>query len=399
MKKLISLILTLCILCGMCAVSATALDSTSKIILPFDYDGNGKIDLEDARIVLAVSAGTQLPQEVKTYDADGDGAVTYADVLMLMEVATGIYTPSAEKQAEDIVLFKNELNEVKDKMPGFKKTVTNHVTSSRVTSSGNPSQTAELNVTNMEFSAYVDLVEETTEGLLNGVYGWLLDDAEKAEIRQGLKEMQAAADELYKPQTNEEEVAASSYTHFTKFPVNKLGYSCYVTIDDIESITTYEDSEYIYRIVTMPTETFVGDEYPTGSGNFEQRWKNTKYGHLFNIPDVDETDGSVLTSLTFKNGRVISKIDKATGVPVSVEYFYTYISDIQQPVEKNSDGSDGVKMSTKTTMDVYEYYELNKMEPIEETSYTVGLVSDVHIDSTDSSSQAQSDFARALKFY
>ena len=84
--------------------------------------------------------------------------------------------------------------------------------------------------------------------------------------------------------------------------------------EDIKSIECYEEDGYIIRKVTMNEDTYIGDEFPTGNEGFSQRWKTIPYGKVFNIPDFDETEGtketSILNKVTFKDGVIISKVDK-----------------------------------------------------------------------------------------
>ena len=112
----------------------------------------------------------------------------------------------------------------------------------------------------------------------------------------------------------------------------------------------------------MNTDTYIGDEYPTGTAGFKDRWQTISYGKVFNIPELSESDGSVVNSVTFKDGKIVSKIDKLTGMPVEIDYKFTYIADVSAPVEVDDKGNEGIKMKTKATITTTEKYIINPVE-------------------------------------
>lgn len=317
----------------------------------FDYNQDGKINLNDARAILRVSAGIDDEIEGMIYDFDNNGFVDYYDVNTVLRVVSGIDSDIAVTNEYLLSLFKKELNSVKSVHPGFKKVATSDVQSALVTTENSPEPS--LNVTNLEFKDYVAKIVNYSSG-----FDALLPD----DIKKDLQEMQEEAILLYEPQTETTEVAKTSPVHYTEFPVGKLGYSCFLEMSDIASISSYEQNGYIIREVIMNEDTYVGDEYPTGSSGFKDRWQTISYGKVFNIPSFDETDGSTLNKVTFKNGKIISKVDKLTGMPVEIRYEFTYISDISAAQQTNTDGSPGLKMRTVTTKDHIEIYTINPVE-------------------------------------
>lgn len=346
MKKAISVLLTVCLLLGAASVNSFAVFSSDD--LKYDYNDDKTISLLDARAILRVSAKLEEPKENLVYDLDGDGLVTYEDVKKVLYVVTGIDSGVQDDSAYLLELFTNELNSVKTQRPGFQKTTTNQCLSMLVTTKN--SGFSSLDVTNMEFDEYVEKVAN-----LMGMFGgssWV------AELRK-------QAEELYKPHTTTATVNRYSAA-YSKFPISGLAKSCFLTVDDIASITSYEKDGYIYRTVTMNTDVYVGDEYPTGSAGFSQRWQKISYGKVFDIPSLDEKENGVETSIlnkvTFKDGKIVMKVDKLTGMPVSVDYSYTYIADISAIPEVDENGKEGPSMSSVSTVTIKDNYVINPVE-------------------------------------
>lgn len=361
MKKILSIILTICMLMSALCISSYAL-TEQEIYSAFDFDNDGDVDVKDARTVLRVAAGIDAPIEGKVYDINGDGYVTYEDVKTALYIAAGIGTEDVAVNSDEynLNLFKREINSIKEVRPGFTKNATAQCASMLVTTRNAPDSS--LNVTNMEFDDYTNKTCDYMEDLLNGAAGLLIPSAQKAELKQNIADLRQKATDMYKPQTTKKTVAKRTTTHYTDFPINNLGYSCYLTLDDIESIRCYEEGDYFYREVTMKTDTYVGNEYPTGSAGFKDRYQKISYGKIFNIPALSETDGSVVNKVTFKDGKITMKIDKLTGMPVNVEYYYVYVADVDSPVQEDADGNPGIEMNSVTTMVTSENYAINPVE-------------------------------------
>lgn len=363
MKKFICLFTVICLLipCFSLGVNAVIVSETTP---DFDYNDDGKININDARAVLRVSAGIDAEIEGKTYDLDANGYVDYYDVAKILKMISGIDSEANVTNEYLLSLFKKELDSVKSIRPGFTKVSTSHCKSSKVTIRNAPIDS--FNVTDTEFNIYVDMLVAYADR-----YNSILPN----DIKKDIEEMKAQTVELYNPQTETITVTKANPTHYTEFPVSKLGYSCFLEVSDIESINCYEQNGYIIREVIMKADTYIGDEYPTGSAGFKDRWQTISYGKVFDIPSLDETDGSTLNSVTFtglydddisikptQGGRIISKVDKLTGLPVEVRYEYACVYDVSKPPVVNQDGTTGLTMKIVTTKNFSEVYTINPME-------------------------------------
>lgn len=373
MKKFLSTLLAVTLLFSALSVSAFALtgedvaknydfalnvaqkDDKNNII---GYTSDGKVTLDDARAVLRVSAGLEAPRDDINYDVDGDGFVTVSDVKTIIGVILGIDVAISDDEYL-LSLFNAELNSVKSLRPGFTKTATTQCHSMRVTTRNAPD--ASLNVTNMEFDEYTNKMCDYMDSYLNGPIGiglQLSDPAMYNDLKTQVSSLRTQAKEAYKLKSTTKTVNRYG-SHYYHFPVNNLGNSCFLEISDIKSIECYEEDGYIIRKVTMNEDTYIGDEFPTGNEGFSERWKTISYGKVFNIPDFDETEGTKETSrlnkVTFKDGIIISKVDKLSGVPISVEYSYSYTADVSQLPAKEGD----LEMDSVTTATNTESFVIN----------------------------------------
>jgi len=364
MKKLVSVLLAVCILFSVLSVSSFAAYTPEEITLSFDYNGDGSVNLSDARTVLRVLANLEAPKDDLIYDLDGNGdGLNIEDVKKIIGIVTGIDTDVSECAEFNLELFKSELNSIKSTRPGFTKTATAQCHSMLVTTRNAP--TNELNVTNTEFNVYTNKSCDYMESYLKGATGALLEISNPelvAEMRAQIAELRKQAKEMYELKATTTTVKKYG-SHYYYFPVNNLGNSCFLEIGDIKSIECYEEDGYIVRKVTMKEDTYIGDEFPTGNEGFTERWKNISYGKVFNIPDFDETEGlkqtSTLNKVTFKDGVIISKVDKLSGLPVNVEYSYSYVADISTIPEVDKDGKVGIQMDSVTTATNTETFVIN----------------------------------------
>lgn len=373
MKKFLTTLLAVILLFSSLSVSAFALtgndiankydfalnvaqkDQNNNII---GYISDGKVTLEDARAVLRVSAGLEAPREDVNYDVDSDGFVTVSDVKTIIGIVLGIDVTISDDEYL-LSLFNAELNSVKDLRPGFTKTATAQCHSMRVTTRNAPD--ASLNVTNMEFDEYTNKMCDYMDSYLDGPVGVALklsNPTQYNELKNQISSLRTQAKEAYKLKTTTKTIKRYG-SHYYHFPVNNLGNSSFLEISDIKSIECYEEDGYIIRKVIMNEDTYIGDEFPTGNEGFSQRWKTISYGKVFNIPDFDETEGTKKTSnlnkVTFKDGVIISKVDKLSGVPVSVEYSYSYIADVSTIPES----ADDLEMDSVTTATNTESFVIN----------------------------------------
>ncbi len=364
MKRTISILLSVCILISALCVTSFASYTAQEIALNFDYNADGSVNLSDARTVLRVSAGLEAPKDGLIYDITGNGdGITMEDVKKIIGIVTGIDTEVNECAEFNLELFKAELNNVKKERPGFTKTATAQCHSMLVTTHNAP--TSELNVTNMEFDDYTNKSCDYMENLLDGPAGLALklqDPQAYQEMKTYISDLRTQAKDIYKLNTTTTKINKYS-SHTYQFPINNNLNSCLLKIDDIKSIRCYEEDGYIVREVTMNDDTYIDNEFPTGSEGLKERRENISYAKVFNIPDFDETEGtkqtSVLNSVTFKNGVIISKVDKLSGIPVSVEYSYTYVADISTIPEVDENGDEGLQMDSVTTATNTESFVIN----------------------------------------
>lgn len=360
MKKAISLILAVCTLLSVLSLNTFASVTTNQITSCYDFNGDGTVNLTDARTVLRVSAGLEQPRENMVYDLDGDGFSTINDVKMVLSIVLGVDVEITSDEF-NLALFKSELNNIKSVRPGFAKTATAQCKSMLVTTKNAPD--ASLNVTNMPFDQYTNKTCDYLEDALsNPLVNIALSKEDKAEMKAYISTLRKQAKEMYDLKTTTATVKKHA-SHYYHFPVNNLGNSCFLELSDIKSIECYEENGYIIRKVTMKEDTYIGDEFPTGSEGSTQRWKTISYGKVFNIPNFDETEGSketsILNKVTFKNGVIISKVDKLSGLPVSVDYSYTYVADISTIPEVDKDGNVGLQMDSVTTATNTESFIIN----------------------------------------
>lgn len=374
MKKFLTTLLAAALLFSSLSVSAFALtgeditnsydfalnvaqkDQDNNII---GYTSDGKITLDDARAVLRVSAGLEAPREDMNYDVDNDGFVTVSDVKAIIGIILGIDVAVSDDEYL-LSLFNNELNSIKSLRPGFTKTATAQCHSMLVTTSN--ASVDELNFDKpTEFDDYVNSVCDYMDSYLNGAVGLALkltDPTQYNDLKNQVASLRTQAKEAYDLKTTTKTINRYG-SHYYHFPVNNLGNSSFLEIGDIKSIECYEEDGYIIRKVTMNEDTYIGDEFPTGNEGFQQRWKTISYGKVFNIPDFDETEGtketSVLNKVTFKDGVIISKVDKLSGVPVSVEYSYTYTADVTTVPQT----ADDMIMNSVTTATNTESFVIN----------------------------------------
>ena len=303
-----------------------------------DIDGDGEYSTKDATTLLRAAAGIE-PAEAD-YDIDLDGQVSVLDAQKMLRVAADL-----DNIVDDEILlmfFTDSLNGIKVKKPGFSRTITNVCSSIKVTTSGAP--ISSLNVSNMEYRDYVN----TFVNVMNTFpYNSMLND----EMKKDLEDMKKSAVDVYKPQIEKKNVAATSNSHYTNFPVSNLGWSCRLEMSDIKTIKhTASDGKFIVT-VTLNNYTYGKGEYPTGTSGFTDRQK-LPYGKIFNLPDFNGNDGSVVNSTALKDGVVILTLDMATGKVTEVDYSYSYTSSI---TSAKAEGSDMI-MKTVTNANTNENY-------------------------------------------
>lgn len=350
MKKFLSILLVVGVLMSAMSFSVSAAEYSEEEVAAFvtmmnraDVNGDGAYSTLDASTLLKAAAGIELAEE--DYDIDLDGQVTLLDAQKMLRVAADL--DSVVSNDVLLKLFTEKLNSVKKTKPGFAKTTTLVCPSIKVTTTGAPTGFESLNVTNLEYKDYVNKFVN----LMNTFpYNTMLDATMQAE----LEEMKKSAVEVYQPQTEKKNVAATSNSHYTHFPVNNLGWSCKLEMSDIKSIKQTIVGGNIVITITLADYTYGKGEYPVGSSGFADRQK-LPYGKIFNIPALNETDGSTINSMAFKNGVVVLTLDGQTADVVSVNYSYSYVSNITSPKNEGSN----LVMKTVTTANTNENYVMN----------------------------------------
>ena len=86
------LLLTVCMLTSVCAFGVSAALTPDDVTPGFDYDGDGNVNVLDARAVLRVSSGIEAPAEGKNYDLDGDGCLDVIDASLMHNFINGFVT-------------------------------------------------------------------------------------------------------------------------------------------------------------------------------------------------------------------------------------------------------------------------------------------------------------------
>lgn len=347
MKKLLSVILAAGLLASCFSISAFATETETETELTLvekaliaieraDVDGDLSYTTNDAVILLKAAAGIE--ESKAEYDIDADGNVSVLDAQKLLRIAAGVEGVVPGDVALEI--FNENLNDVKRVKPGFHKTATAVCPTIKVTTTGAPFSS--LNVTNMEYNQYVNKLISFTESLGSIAGG---------DIATEIEAMRASAVEAYQPQTVTKTVYSTSNSHYSYFPVNNLGWSSKLTVEDIESINCNVSDGKLVVSVNMADYTYKGDAYPTGSNGFSER-QQLPYGKVFNIPAFDESDGSTVNSVQFKDGVVSIDIDLTTKELTEVDYSFSYISNITAAQEEDSN----LVMKTNTTTNVTENY-------------------------------------------
>ncbi len=354
MKKILSVLLVISMMLGIFVISASAADETANLtdaqksmlkIQRIDANGDGAYTTLDAAEFLKAAAGISADSADEKYDINLDGCVSVTDAQKALKIVSGI-EPVLDS-AETLALFNEKINSVKTIRPGFEKTSTIQCPSILITTTNAP--VADMNVTNLEFDKYVDKIIKVMNTF---PYNLALNDEMKAQ----LNEMKADAAEAYKPQTTLKTVAKASNSHYTYFPVNNLGWSSKLTIEDIEGATCQVVGSDIICTVTLPDITYIGDEYPTGASGFSKRQSLT-YGKVFNVPGLDESDGSTVNKVQFRNGEIVIKVDISTGDVLSADYAYTYYTEIMAAPQEDSE----LTMKTATTANTIENYTMNRV--------------------------------------
>ncbi len=360
LKKVLSIILAAVIFASVMSVSVFAettettenTQTTTEYQMPddvqtiitkmqnLDANKNGTYETGDVTKVLSAAAGIVPADQVMAYDINNDGVVSVKDAQKALNVIAGVDTLFTKEQLFKV--FNERVNSVKKVFPGFTKRETLDCSSILVTTKNAPLD--DLNVTNIEYNAYVAKLVK----LMNTFpYSLALNASMKAE----LEKMQKAADEAYDEQRRSTAVGkgkTQETAHYNNYPVSNFMWASNLTISDIYSINYTMSGYRIVFTLKMKNYSYKGDDCPT---SLEEKAK-TPYGKVFNLPELSETDGSVVNSLDLRDGEIILQIDYKTSDCLKAEYYYEYCADVKAPKDPESD----LEMTTNTTAEMKESY-------------------------------------------
>lgn len=326
MKKIISALLITSIILSGFSISAFAVGkgkkSTEDMLLryeAFDSDRDGTYGTTaDARETLEIALGLKEAVEGRNYDADGDGLVDSRDALKVLKFSVGIEGAFSDEELTEYLC--EQLNAVKSDKPGCYLKKTDTCSSINVTTTGYPVK--KLNVTNMEYADYLKLNKEYIEQNRILIIWAENEDYYNSAIAE-INSQIAVAETIYTPQVSERNIPKGSSSHYLYFPVNSNGWACKLTADDIKNISLdYENGEFVIT-VNMDDYIYDATEYPFAESKYTDRAK-LPYGKVFNLPTSKSTDLSGFNGITLKNGKIVVKVDVATGSATYSDYYYEY---------------------------------------------------------------------------
>ncbi len=308
-----------------------------------DANKNGTYETGDVTQVLKAAAGIATDDDYSVYDINGDGVVSVKDAKATLNAITG--ADSVVTNEELLAIFNERVNSVKTVYPGFSKRETLDCSSILITTKNAP--VSDLNVTNLEYNKYVEKMVK----LMNSFpYNLALDDSMRAELAK----MQAAAEDAYEPQYGySATVKADDTNHYNNYPVGHVMWGSRLTMDDIKSISYTMTGGRIVITVKMGNYSYTGDNCPV---ELNERIV-TPYGKAFNLPNLDESDGSTVNSLSLSNGEIELGIDYKTNDCLKAVYSYGYTAEIKAPKDSESE----LEMTTKTTATYEERYTFNRV--------------------------------------
>ncbi len=327
------------------AATADTLTDEQKVEMKIkraDANDDGVYDTSDAKLLLKAAAGIYKSKD--KYDVDLDGETSIADALAVLKQASGI-KPIVSK-AELLKLFNKKLNDVKNDTPGFTKTSTATCQSMKITQKITASNflvqavLKDMEYTDLEYDQYVNKMVAMME---------TADLTE--EEKENIAAMKKSAEDYRKPQTQTFTAEKGDYyDHYKLFPREFKNTASEVTYSDIATLTySVKDGKIVYTL-TMPVKSYTESSFPSDPST-------SSYGKIFNLVNVRETEGSKITNLEFKNGKVVMTTNATTGVIEKVVYTYDYYSDIKAPTQTQNDSSLGsvtINVSTKTRANIKE---------------------------------------------
>ena len=328
----------------------TAVEKSIIKMQRLDADNDGTYTTGDVSAVLKAAAGIAEEDDYEKYDVNDDGYVSVRDAQAALNAVTGVQP--VVSQAELLAVFNERINSVKKTLPGFTKREIAQCSSIKITAKNSP--VPEMDVTNMEMSKYPAHIESafSKNPIIAAVMGSKLDTM--------IKELKVTAENAYKPQSRSVAVGrGEEYAdeHTDLFVVGGLSWSSNLTLSDIKSISYTMTGGRIVITVTMKEYTYVGDNYPTGVTGLAAR-SRLPYGKAFNLPEFNESDGSTVNRVTFRDGKIEFSMDYKTSDVLKAEYSYEYTADIKSPPDAEYPD---YEMSTNTTAETTERYIVNRV--------------------------------------
>ena len=105
MKKIISIVLALVLICSVFCVNAFAAGRIG------DANGDGKLSALDARMILQHVAGVKTIEDTSNLDVSKDGKISAVDARIILQIVAGIIDPIKEEQFK---MFVDSFNGVKE---------------------------------------------------------------------------------------------------------------------------------------------------------------------------------------------------------------------------------------------------------------------------------------------
>lgn len=350
MKRALCLLLTVCILSAMFCVVSFADDKGREYTKDFlvkankyDIDFDGKATLTDARKVLRIASGLEIKTDETNYDFDGDGYVTSADAVQALKASLGLIEVETVNNEDKVQFLNSQLNWVKTRKPGFTGTSTSTCKSMKVTTTGAP--ISSLNVTDTEYVDYVKKMK-TLMSL--------------AGMQEEYEKMLAEAQAAYKPQVSNITVDSANSKHYTKFPVNGYSWASKLTADDVKTVTYSVSGGFLTLTATFNKYSYTDKTYPSKSSELQ----NIPYGKVFNLPTVSSATGDSsysLDSLVVHDGKVVVKVDIASGNIVKADYSYAYEMVCSSEQAMEGEGST-VNMTMKPVTSITESFVINSAD-------------------------------------
>lgn len=353
MKRFLCVLLSAVLLFSALSVTAFAAEkdraATKKILArfdAFDADSDGKIASSDALYILKVAIGIEEVPKNKSLDADGDGKVTTSDALKVLRYSLGIEDMFSSDEILEYLC--TELNWVKSRKPGFQRTRVDTCTSMKVTAKGAP--LSSLNVTNMEYTAYLKRVKSSMESMKS-----LFDEEEYEQMMAQLDKSIAEAEQVYTPKETKRTVQSGTSQHYYYFPVTQYTWSCKLTSADVKDVSLVYNDGKITITVNMNNYSYDATTYPYKSGQYSERLK-LPYGKVFDLPTYNTNSDTAFKAIWLKNGNVTVEIDASTGGVINANYAYDYTVDI---INKQKTATNNYNMTVKQVSKMSENYVIN----------------------------------------